>query len=194
MRRDQLTQRGDNTLLSAYFIPKAGCGFAGARPDADNACASEFNIDPTTPMAVLTSTENQMLLAEAQFRSGQSGAALGTLNAYRQSVGEATVNPSGIGILTAILSEKYFHLFLNPEVFFDYQRNCFPNFDIPYADATHHYVPARLPYGYTERITNPNVGDFPSATNNDFLNPLFPTRQLDVTGASCFGQKGRPTG
>jgi hypothetical protein len=135
----------------------------------------------------VTAAENDMILAEAQYRTGQSAAALLTLNAFRAKIGYTPVNPTGVGILTAILQEKYVRLYLNPEVYFDYLRTCYPNFQIPYAKLT--YVPGRLLYGFTERIANPNI---PTVSDQKLANTAFPKNLKDPTGAVCYGQANRP--
>ena len=80
-------------------------------------------------------------------------------------------------------------LYLNPEVYFDYLRTCYPNFPIDYASGSHKYVPGRMPYGYSERIANTNVK---SVSQQPFANANFPKNAKDPTGAACAGQVDRP--
>jgi len=187
-----LNAGGFTTLLNQYFRPKTGCGteIKGAEQGSSGgSCASELKIAQNTPMGIVTAAENEMLLAEAQFRAGQAPAALTTLNDYRSAVGEPTLGAlAGQPLLGAILTEKYVHLYLNPEVYFDLLRNCFPNISIP-AGAQRDYVPARLPYGFSERIANSNI---PSVSAQPLANANFPKRTTDVFGQSCASQKDRP--
>jgi hypothetical protein len=141
-------------------------------------------------MGIITYAENQMILAEAQYRTGSPAQALGTLNAFRASVGAqpAPGSPSGARILVAILNEKYGRGFLNPEVYFDYLRTCLPNVPMPANhSASFNWIPARLPYGYTETIANPNL-----PKGQPLANANVPKNLTDPTGAPCAGQKDRP--
>lgn len=188
---DVLDTTGNQALLSVLYKPNASGKFKGSvAGQSGGTDVSAFAVGPTTPMGIVTSTENQMILAEAQFRSGNATQALATLNAYRTSVGAPAEpgSPSGARILIAILEEKFARGFLNPEVYFDYLRTCVPNVPMP---ANHsesfNYIPARLPYGYTETISNPNLPPSqPLANAND------PKNLTDPTGAPCAGQKDRP--
>jgi hypothetical protein len=189
-----LMSRNDQKLLAQYFIPNPdpACRgiYVGSTPGQSATCVSSFNINKDTPVPMVTAAENEMLLAEAQYRSGQAAQALATLNAFRGKVGYAPVAASGAGILIAILQEKYVRLYLNPEVYFDYLRTCYPNFQVPYAQtAGAAYVPARLPYGYSERIANRNI---PDPGSQPLANANFPKNLKDPTGAVCYGQASRP--
>jgi hypothetical protein len=186
---ETLKARGDQALLGQLFTKKPACPeFLGSTPGKSvGTCAAQLNVLPNTPMSIVTAAENEMILAEAQYRTGQAAAALLTLNAYRAKIGYTAVSPTGIGILTAILQEKYVRLFLNPEVYFDYLRTCYPNFEIGYAKTT--YVPGRLPYGFTERIANTNI---PIVRDQKYANTAFPKNAKDPTGAVCYGQANRP--
>ena len=185
---ETLKSRGDQALLNQLFQKKTGCtDFFGSTPGKSVACASQLSMLPNTPMSIVTAAENDMILAEAQYRTGQAAAALLTLNAFRAKIGYTAVSPTGVGILTAILQEKYVRLYLNPEVYIDYLRTCYPNFQIPYAKVT--YVPGRLPYGFTERIANSNI---PSVSDQKLASTAFPKNAKDPTGAVCYGQANRP--
>ncbi|HET7457596.1 MAG TPA: SusD/RagB family nutrient-binding outer membrane lipoprotein [Gemmatimonadaceae bacterium] len=184
-----LKQRGDTKLLQKYFTLGSGCStYVGSVPGKSVDCVSNFNITPETPTTLISYAENQMILAEALYRRGQPALALATLNAFRVYMGYAPVSASGVGILIAILQEKYVHLFLQLETYFDYLRTCYPNFPLP-AGAKIDYVPARLRYGYSERIANStNI----EAANPGNANANFPKNATDPTGAVCLGQVGRP--
>jgi hypothetical protein len=184
-----LLSRNDSQLLSQYYTPRPGCNYAGSTPtNGGGPCVSDFNLSVTTPMPMVTAAENWMILAEAQYRTGQQAQALATLNAYRAKVGYSAVAASGVNILMDILQEKYVRLYLNPESYFDYLRTCYPNFPIAsYAKIP--YVPARFPYGYSERIANSNI---PDPSDQPLANANFPKNAVDPTGATCYGQANRP--
>ncbi|HSU95168.1 MAG TPA: hypothetical protein VLI43_15780, partial [Gemmatimonadaceae bacterium] len=91
-------------------------------------------------------------------------------------------------LLVGILEEKFVRLFLNPEVYFDYLRTCVPNLSLP---ANHtggfQYVPARLPYSYTEQTTN--TANTPADPN---ANAVWPKHATGPAGLTCAGQVNRP--
>ena len=106
-----------------------------------------------------------------------------TARPARQSI------PGGTnGLLVGILEEKFVRLFLNPEVYFDYLRTCVPNISLP---ANHtggfQYVPARLPYGYTEQTTN--TANTPA---DPIANAEWPKHATGPAGVTCAGQVDRP--
>ena len=121
------------------------------------------------PQPIVTYNENLLIMAEAQFQTGDEPGALATLNAEREAWGTATpwhsaivlpaVSASGPALLEAIMTEKYITLFQNVEAWNDYKRTCVPSLT-PANGAS--VVPGRLLYGVTERQTNPNVPE-PSA-------------------------------
>jgi hypothetical protein len=106
---------------------------------------------------LITWTENQLILAEAKFQTGDAGGALGHVNAVRGAVGLADL--PGPVTLEQIMTEKYIAQFQNIDTWSDYRRTCLPAIT-PYG--TEPEVPGRLPYGATERRNNPNI-PLPSA-------------------------------
>jgi starch-binding outer membrane protein, SusD/RagB family len=190
-----LDSTANDSLLPVFYISNDPTGaFIGSSAGVSaGGTVATFAITATTPMGIVTYAENELILAEAQYRLGDQAGALATLNAFRASVGAPAAAVPGVtnGLLVAILLEKYGRLFLNPEVYFDYLRTCVPNIPAPVgASADFPYVPARLPYGYTEEITNPDP-HIPNQPGN-LANANFPKNLTDPTGATCIGQANRP--
>lgn len=125
---------------------------------------SDVRSQPAFPQPIVTYNENLLIMAEAQFQTGDEPGALASLNAERAAWGTATpwhsaitlpaVSASGTALLQAIMTEKYITLFQNVEAWNDYKRTCIPAL-VPAHGAS--AIPARLLYGVTERQTNPNV-------------------------------------
>jgi hypothetical protein len=196
---DETKAEKEDTLLRNWYIPNgknyygSPAGVAGASIDS----IGTFSVvqHPDAEWGIVTFAENQMLMAEAQYRQGNTAGALATLNAYRATLGNGILAvapvPVGVNILGAVLREKMVHQFFNPEIWNDYLRTCYPNIPLPAAyNASIPYVPARLPVGYTEQTTNPNVPPQPDGNPgnaNDFKNL---TAIDGVT--TCLGQVQRP--
>jgi len=186
-----LKATGNSALLPVFYVANTNGQFVGSvAGQSAGTTVSTFAMGPTTPVGIVTFVENQMILAETQYRAGNAAAAKTTLNAYRASVGAPNEPDSltvGGKLLVAIVEEKFARELLNPEVYFDYLRTCVPNVPMP-ADhsSSFDWVPARLPYGYTETITNPNL---PQTQPN--ANANFPALAKDPTGAACVGQMDR---
>jgi hypothetical protein len=106
---------------------------------------------------VATWEENQLILAETNFRLSGVVAAQPYLNAVRTARGKGIV----VASLQTIMEEKYIALFQNIEVWNDWKRTCFPVLT-PAAGKT--IIPGRLYYGQTEEQTNPNTP--PSSAQN----------------------------
>ena len=156
---DLLQSTGD-PRLEEYFAPNADDEFQGADPSSQAPNASEISPLSETRLAsefrqpLVTWAENQLIVAEAAYRTGNSGLALERLNAVRTDAGLDAVNLSGDALLQAILTEKYIRLFQNIEAWNDYRRTCFPDLTpAPGALA----LPARLRYPQSEANTNTNV-------------------------------------
>ena len=183
---DLMKQRND-PRLTAYFSPGAGAGgqIIGAAPgqefDGKQAWLSETRGAADFRQPVLTFAENQMIRAEAQYRTGAQAAALATLNGYRASVGlPAKGGLSGAPLLTAIMEEKYVALFQNTEVWNDYRRTCYPNL----TPAAGTFIPARLVYGTDERRANPNI---PTPSQQPRRNQDDPPTATSTDGSQCRG-------
>jgi hypothetical protein len=125
----------------------------------------------------ITFRETQLIGAEAAFQTGGAGAAQPFLDAARASRTYGTFAGAVIdfgaapGALPAtlqnIIEEKYTALYLNPEVWNDYKRTCFPSLapaPSVAAGTTPRTTPivGRLPYGLTE--LNANGANAPAVT------------------------------
>lgn len=183
---DLMKQRSD-PRLTAYFAPGASAGgqIIGARPgqefDGSQAWLSATRGAPDFRQPLLTFAENQLIRAEAQYRTGAEPAALATLNAYRASIGlPAKTGLSGSALLTAIMEEKYVALFQNTETWNDYRRTCYPNL----TPAAGSFIPARLVYGTDERRANPNI---PSPSQQPRRNQDDPPTATSTDGSRCLG-------
>lgn len=100
---------------------------------------------------IITWAENQLILAEAEFRLANPGVALGYLNAVRTASDRA---PLGAATLREIGVEQWLTLFQNIEVWNYWRRNCEPQLT-PAPGRT--VIPGRLLYPVVERNANPNV-------------------------------------
>ena len=183
---DLMKQRSD-PRLTAYFAPgpSAGGQIIGASPgeefNGSQAWLSATRGAPDFRQPILTFAENQLIRAEAQYRTGVEPAALATLNAYRTSVGLAVKSGlAGAALLTAIMEEKYVALFQNTEVWNDYRRTCYPNL----TPASGNFIPARLVYGTDERRANPNI---PSPSQQPRRNEDDPPTATSTDGSACLG-------
>src|SRR5262245_47216716 len=183
---DLLKQRTDPRLTSFFAPgPSAGGQIIGASPgqeyNGSQAWLSATRGAPDFRQPLLTFAENQLIRAEAQYRTGAEPAALATLNAYRVSVGLAEKSGlAGAALLTAIMEEKYVALFQNTEVWNDYRRTCYPNL----TPASGSFIPARLVYGTDERRANPNI---PTPSQQPRRNQDDPPTAASTDGARCLG-------
>ncbi|MGH7520907.1 MAG: SusD/RagB family nutrient-binding outer membrane lipoprotein [Gemmatimonadales bacterium] len=162
-----LTARGD-PRRAAYFTPNSAGAFIGHNqnnvkvvlaPVADSAPAV-INLAVrrqfTFRQPIVTWAENQLILAEAKYMTGDSAGAVGHVNAVRAAVGMGAL--AGVSF-TDVMLEKHIAMYQNIDVWSDYKRTCIPTLT-PFATNTE--VLGRMPYGSAERTTNPNV-PLPSA-------------------------------
>ena len=186
---DIATQLNDPDVLAADYERNVDGQYLGAGPgqDAPNKI-SVFAIGPTTSQVLASYTENILLSAEAHYRLNNSGVAQTELNTEHAAFGNGPAPAaSGANLLVEIIKEKYARDFLDPNVWFDYLRTCVPNLQLP-ASHAQSYIPARMPYGYTESISNPNLPDEAGVVSNQ----NWPKHATDPTGATCAGQVNRP--
>lgn len=101
---------------------------------------------------IVTWAENQLILAEAKFQTGDVVGATGHVNAVRAAVGMPAILP--LVTFQDVMLEKYIAQFQNIDVWADYKRTCIPTL-ARYQTATE--IPGRLPYGSAERTANPNL-------------------------------------
>jgi hypothetical protein len=111
---------------------------------------------------IVTWEENQLILAETNFRLGDVAAAQLALNAVRAAHGKGVVPAT----LQSIMHEKYISLFQNLEVWNDWKRTCLPTLAPALGRPG---IPRRLFYGQTEEQTNPNTPS--SSEQNMFTIP-----------------------
>src|SRR5436190_2206437 len=135
-----------------------GCGADGA---SGTRCGPDFR----QPLA--THAENQLIIAEAAYRTSDETTARDSLNAERVAAGLSAVpvTVTGTALLDSIMTEKYVVTFQNIEAWSDYKRTCIPAL-VPATGYTQ--VIGRLPYSVNEVNTNPNVpSPEPARNRND---------------------------
>lgn len=159
----QLLKDRNDPRLAAYFSPNTAGAFLGVDANkvvVGTGAASEINIPVRRALSfrqpLVTWAENQLIMAEANSRLGNAGAALNNVNAVRAAVG---MGPLGAVTLDDIMTEKYIAQFQNVDVWSDYKRTCLPTL-VKRTGAAE--IPGRSPYGSTERTANPNI-PLPSA-------------------------------
>lgn len=182
------TQLNDLDVLQRDYQRNSSGQYLGSdagTPGPNN--VSQFNIGPTVSQVIVSYTENKLLSAEAHYRLGQAALALTDLTTERAAfgVGPAPIPGVANGLLITIVEEKYVRDFLDPNVLFDYLRTCVPNLALPFGHGGQLSVPARMPYGFTERTANPNIPVDPVANAN------WPKHPTDPSGAVCAGQAQR---
>lgn len=136
-------------------VRPAGC------PAPPAACpASVINVSVrrqfTFRQPLVTWAENQLILAEAKYMTGDSTGGVANVNAVRAAVGlPALAAPTFVDVMT----EKYIAMFQNIDTWSDYKRTCIPSVT---PNGTAPEVLGRLPYGSAERTANANI-PLPSA-------------------------------
>ncbi|GAC1651149.1 MAG: SusD/RagB family nutrient-binding outer membrane lipoprotein [Gemmatimonadaceae bacterium] len=180
---------GFTPLVAQYFTPNSSGAFVGAAPGKTaGAAASGFNIRADSPTPILTYAENQMIIAETQYRlqAPPQAQARQTLNDFRATLGQTPLASVGTQLLYDILEEKYVTNYLSLEPYQDYLRTCVPNLALP-AGAQKPFAPGRFFYGFNERISNPNI---PSLGQQTLINPAYPPHKFDPLGLPCAAQTG----
>lgn len=159
---DLLQTTGD-PRLSEYFDPNEDGDFVGADPgdDVDVGASpsplSATHLDPGFRQPFATWAENQLIIAEAAFQTGDEGTARTSLDAVRADAGLGSVGGlSGPALLQAVMTEKYIRLFQNPETWSDYRRTCLPALAPAPGSSS---IPARLTYPLSERNANTSIPD-----------------------------------
>jgi len=169
-----LKARNDTVRMRGYFDANPQGQFVGADqnnatvrppgcPAPPGACASSV-INTTVRRVftfrqpIVTWAENQLILAEAKFATGDSAGGAANVNAVRAAVGlPALAAPTFVDVMT----EKYIAMFQNIDVWSDYKRTCIPTL-IPNGAPPATEVLGRMPYGSAERTANANI-PLPSA-------------------------------
>src|ERR1700687_18030 len=142
--------------LPDYFGKNSTGGYGGYD------VATQQNVGEPSPIAgsnrnnatfsqpIITYDEVQLILAEADFQTGNVPLAATELNNARARYGKPAI---AVPTLNDIMTEKYIVLFQNVESWNDYKRTCLPKLRPALGRSV---VPGRLPYGSTEQQTNPN--------------------------------------
>lgn len=168
-----LSNRPGDPRLAGYFDEVPDGGYRGADQNLNiiggGTAASVVDTETRRKydfrQPVLTWAENELILAEAKFQTGDAPGALTHVNNVRQAVGLADL-PGPI-TLEEIMTEKYIVQFQNIDVWSDYRRTCYPQIT---PHGSHAEVPGRLFYGAAERRNNPNIplpSDQPTRNWND---------------------------
>jgi hypothetical protein len=181
---DTMLARNDPRLPNYFSRNQAGqfVGAEQAEPvTAAHSLLSAVRLAPSYPQPLVTWAETQLIIAEAAFKTGNSGAALTALNAVRAGVGLGPVSASGPALLHAIMIEKWITLFQNIEALNDYRRTCSPNLR---PAGTETAIPGRILYAFSERNTNPNI---PAPEAQEERNPLDPANSQSAMGTACLG-------
>jgi len=181
-----MKSRNDTVRMRQYFDTNSVAHVAGTQPGDKFVGANQNNVTvrsagcapapASCPSSVINTTvrrvftfrqpmitwaENQLILAEARFKTGDSAGAAVNVNAVRTAVGlPALAAPTFVDIMT----EKYIAMYQNIEVWSDYKRTCIPTL-VP--NGTTPEVLGRLPYGSAERNANANIplpSDYPAGT------------------------------
>jgi hypothetical protein len=171
---DLMKTQGD-PRLPEYFGKNANGGYGGqdplgvVGPNDISPIAGAARVDnPVFRQPLVTWEENQLIKAEASFVLSGAAAAQPFLDAVRAKYGK----PSIPATLQSIMEEKYINLYQNAEVWNDFKRTCFPR--LTPTNSAFTVVPGRLPYGQTEKQSNPNIPAediLQSARNENDPNP-----------------------
>jgi hypothetical protein len=151
---DLMKSRND-PRLNQYFLAMSSGEIVGSPPaGAPSSLLSTTRGDAGFDQPMVTYAENQLILAEANQRLGNTAASLTNLNNARTSEGLSALSGlSGAALLQEIMLEKYVTLFQNPESWNDFKRTCIPSLTPARGSA----VIGRLLYGDDERNANPNI-------------------------------------
>jgi hypothetical protein len=172
-----LKARNDTVRLRNYFDLNSQGQFVGADqnnavvrppgcPAPPAACApSVINTSVrrvfTFRQPLVTWAENQLILAEAKFMTGDSTGGAANVNAVRTAVGLPAL---AAATFVDVMTEKYIAMFQNIDVWADYKRTCIPTLT-PNGAAPE--VLGRMPYGSAERTANANIplpSNYPTGT------------------------------
>jgi len=181
-----MKSRNDTVRMRQYFDTNSVAHVAGTQPGDKFVGANQNNVAVRSPgcapapaacpasvinttvrrvftfrQPMITWAENQLILAEARFKTGDSAGAAVNVNAVRTAVGlPALAAPTFVDVMT----EKYIAMYQNIEVWSDYKRTCIPTL-VPNGSTPE--VLGRLPYGAAERNANANIplpSDYPTGT------------------------------
>ncbi len=132
--------------------------------NADKTAADNLNLPgkPDFDQPFVSCAETQFIIAEAQMHAGNTGAAQTAYDAglaCQDAYWGVTLTSQPV-TMQEIMTAKYIALFLNPEIWNDYKRTCYPQV-VPPSGATelagHLQVPPGFLYPLSERQTNTNI-------------------------------------
>jgi hypothetical protein len=155
--------------LANYFSLDGNGQYGGAPPGGPDDPDTQSNLsvtrlDPAYRQPLVTHAENQLIIAEAAYQTGDQTTALNSLNAERTAAGLPALSAiTGPVLLDSIMTEKYVVTFQNLEAWNDYKRECIPALT-PAGGAAQ--VIARPYYGASEINTNPNFPGEPTSGRN----------------------------
>jgi hypothetical protein len=170
---DLLNQRNDPRLARYFALPPGTTGaLRGANQFGANSAGAAVVSAPRTNLdfrqPIVTWTENQLILAEARFRTGDAAGALTNVNNVRTLVGLPALASV---TLQDIAAEKYVSMFQNIEAWNDWKRLCFPTLTPGGPNNTSAAaIPGRLIYPFSEQNANantPDLSDQPARNWND---------------------------
>jgi starch-binding outer membrane protein, SusD/RagB family len=154
-----LLQSRNDPRVTEYFAPVGGqvVGGVPATPAPGLSWLSATRAANNFRQPLITYAENQLIMAEANYRLNQPGAALANLNNARAGSGlPALGGLAGQALFNEIAIEKYIALFQNIEVWPEFRRNCAP-LAYGFQFVGNRRVPGRLFYQSAERNNNPNI-------------------------------------
>jgi starch-binding outer membrane protein, SusD/RagB family len=169
---DLMSARADSVLRPQYFNLNSADEYRGALPGdvfVDTiSTLSDARLAPDFQQPLVTWTENQLIIAEAAYRTGDEPTAQTALVAVRTNAGVTNPDyggspPTGAALLSEIMLEKYIALFQSPESWNDYKRTCLPAL-VP---ANGISLPGRYKYPTDESDNNPNTPADPQRNWND---------------------------
>ncbi|HKJ00915.1 MAG TPA: SusD/RagB family nutrient-binding outer membrane lipoprotein, partial [Longimicrobiales bacterium] len=150
-------------LLTARNDPRLDKFFTGF--NAAKTTATNLNLPGKSDydQPFVTCSETQFIIAEAALHAGSTTVAQ---NAYEAGLAcqmaawGITLTPQTPVTMAELMTAKYIALFLNPEIWNDYKRTCYPQV-VPPAGAVslagHLQVPPGFYYPISERQTNTNI-------------------------------------
>ena len=170
----QILKARNDPRLAAYFDANAQGQFMGADQNDSTIRAPGCPAPPATCAAsvinttvrrqftfrqpIVTWAENQLIMAEARYMTGDSAGAVANVDAVRTAVGMPAL---GNVSFADVMTEKYIAMFQNIDVWSDYKRTCIPAVT-PFGKPPAPEVLGRMPYGSGERTSNPHI-PLPSA-------------------------------
>ncbi len=191
----ELLKTQNDPRLQVYFGTDPDGNYSGSKPGELNGSVSFLNENTfgakSYGLEFVSWYENQFIIAECQYATGDENGARNTVNDVIQPGLEAKWGlaanslpripdaATGVDLLAAIMLEKYKAMFLNIQIFSDWRRTAFPIFPIT---ALGKRIPRRMLYSDDELNTNSgnvtNLGWY-TRVENDPGNPTYPGRTVN---------------